>query len=113
MNSRVEATSHRYHKKLRQLEAEHTPTAVSERLGQASNQKYLRDFVYGGIDGAVTSFAVVAGSVGMESRQGQMVTKTLVVVRHGNYGYRRHRRRLSLRGRVLLKSIGAGYCRRS
>lgn len=93
--------------------AEHTPTAVSEGLGQASNQKYLRDFVYGGIDGAVTSFAVVAGSVGMESRQGQMVTKTLVVVRHGNYGYRRHRRRLSLRGRVLLKSIGAGYCRRS
>lgn len=38
MNSRVEATSHRYHKKLRQLEAEHTPTAVSEGLGQASTR---------------------------------------------------------------------------
>ncbi len=27
-------------------------------------QKYLREFVYGGIDGAVTTFAVVAGAVG-------------------------------------------------
>lgn len=28
------------------------------------SQKYLREFVYGGIDGAVTTFAVVAGAVG-------------------------------------------------
>lgn len=27
-------------------------------------QEYLREFVYGGIDGAVTTFAVVAGAVG-------------------------------------------------
>jgi VIT1/CCC1 family predicted Fe2+/Mn2+ transporter len=27
-------------------------------------QNYLREFVYGGIDGAVTTFAVVAGAVG-------------------------------------------------
>lgn len=27
-------------------------------------QRYLREFVYGGIDGAVTTFAVVAGAVG-------------------------------------------------
>lgn len=29
-----------------------------------NSQKYLREFVYGGIDGAVTTFAVVAGAVG-------------------------------------------------
>ncbi|WP_114749735.1 VIT1/CCC1 transporter family protein [Pleomorphovibrio marinus] len=27
-------------------------------------QKYLREFVYGGVDGAITTFAVVAGAVG-------------------------------------------------
>lgn len=29
-----------------------------------NTQKYLKEFVYGGIDGAVTTFAVVAGAVG-------------------------------------------------
>ena len=33
------------------------------RLGNGL-QNYLREFVYGGIDGAVTTFAVVAGAVG-------------------------------------------------
>ncbi len=31
-----------------------------------SLQEYLREFVYGGIDGAVTTFAVVAGAVGAD-----------------------------------------------
>lgn len=46
------------------LEHEHTPEAISERLEKGARQNYLRDFVYGGIDGAVTTFAVVAGTVG-------------------------------------------------
>lgn len=46
------------------LEHEHTPEAISTRLSQGVRQNYLRDFVYGGIDGAVTTFAVVAGTVG-------------------------------------------------
>lgn len=36
------------------------------RFGAAPRVSYLRDFVYGGIDGAVTTFAVVAGVVGAE-----------------------------------------------
>lgn len=46
------------------LEHEHTPEAISERLANGVRHNYLRDFVYGGIDGAVTTFAVVAGTVG-------------------------------------------------
>lgn len=44
--------------------AEHTPEAVRARLSMQPVQSYLRDFIYGGIDGAVTTFAVVAGVQG-------------------------------------------------
>ncbi len=47
-----------------ELHAEHTPDAVRERLRQGPANTYLGDFVYGAIDGAVTTFAVVAGVQG-------------------------------------------------
>lgn len=43
---------------------EHTPEAISQRLDEGPSHSYLRDWVYGGIDGAVTTFAVVAGVIG-------------------------------------------------
>ena len=46
------------------LHTEHTPAAVRERLGAQPRVSYLRDFVYGAIDGTVTTFAVVAGVEG-------------------------------------------------
>lgn len=47
-----------------QLEREHTPRAIRERIAGAGDHSYLRDGVLGGIDGAVTTFAVVCGVVG-------------------------------------------------
>jgi VIT1/CCC1 family predicted Fe2+/Mn2+ transporter len=52
------------HRKATSLEEEHTPLAVRGRLGQRPSASYLRDFIYGAVDGAVTTFAVVAGVAG-------------------------------------------------
>lgn len=51
------------------LREAHTATAVRERL-RSPPYSYLRDFIYGAIDGIVTTFAVVAGvaGAGLESR---------------------------------------------
>ena len=49
------------------LAADHTPRAVSRRLGQRPSPSYLHDFIYGAVDGAVTTFAVVAGVAGPAS----------------------------------------------
>lgn len=46
------------------LRHEHTPKAINERLNSARSHSYLGDFVLGAIDGAVTTFAVVAGVAG-------------------------------------------------
>lgn len=42
----------------------HSQEAIRERLLRGPKASYLRDFVYGAIDGTVTTFAVVAGVVG-------------------------------------------------
>ncbi len=49
---------------LSDLEAEHTPSAIERRLGAATKHSYMRDFIYGAIDGAVTTFAVVSSVEG-------------------------------------------------
>jgi VIT1/CCC1 family predicted Fe2+/Mn2+ transporter len=46
------------------LEAEHRPREIEERLDNREDQSYLRDAILGGIDGAITTFAVVASGVG-------------------------------------------------
>jgi VIT1/CCC1 family predicted Fe2+/Mn2+ transporter len=47
-----------------ELAADHSPDAVRRRLSVPASTSYLRDFIYGAIDGAVTTFAVVAGVEG-------------------------------------------------
>jgi VIT1/CCC1 family predicted Fe2+/Mn2+ transporter len=45
---------------------DHSTDAIRERLEEGSEVSYLRDWVYGGIDGAVTTFAIVSGVVGAD-----------------------------------------------
>lgn len=49
-----------------EIERAHTPEAIAQRLEKGPQANYLRDWVIGGIDGAVTTFAVVAGVAGAE-----------------------------------------------
>lgn len=44
--------------------SEHSVTAIAQRLSSGNRNDYLKDFVYGSIDGAVTTFAVVSGVAG-------------------------------------------------
>ena len=46
------------------LETEHQPEVIGVRLAALRRYSYLGDGVLGGIDGCVTTFAVVAGAVG-------------------------------------------------
>lgn len=48
------------------LEHSHTREAIHNRLTKGPRSSYLRDWIYGGIDGTVTTFAIVAGVVGAD-----------------------------------------------
>ena len=53
-----------------ELEHSHDREDITKRLAEENNPNYLRDWVYGGIDGAVTTFAIVAGVVGAQLSSG-------------------------------------------
>jgi hypothetical protein len=48
------------------MEHEHSSEAIHERLIAGPSHNYLRDWIYGGIDGSVTTFAVVSGVAGAQ-----------------------------------------------
>ena len=48
------------------LEHSHEPHDIARRLRDGPRISYLRDWVYGGIDGTVTTFAIVAAAVGAD-----------------------------------------------
>jgi len=63
----------------RHLEHGHQPREIAKRLAKGPRVSYLRDWVYGGIDGTVTTFAVVAGVVGAD-----LSTKALLILGAAN-----------------------------
>lgn len=48
----------------RNARRDHSPAAIRRRLAAGPRHVYIRDFVYGAIDGAVTTLAVVSGVAG-------------------------------------------------
>lgn len=48
------------------VEASHTKENIRKRLQNTAAHSYLKDFVYGAVDGAVTTFAVVSGVAGAQ-----------------------------------------------
>ena len=48
------------------LEHNHTREEIQARIDRDTHGNYLRDWIYGGIDGTITTYAIVAGVVGAE-----------------------------------------------
>ena len=55
------------------LEHTHTAEAIAARLSQPPQPSFLRDWVLGGIDGAITTFAIVAGVAGAGLSHGVII----------------------------------------
>lgn len=55
------------------LKRSHTKEAVGKRLRAGAKHSYLRDFIYGAIDGTVTTFAVVSGVAGAHLNSGIII----------------------------------------
>ena len=62
------------------LKASHTPEAIAQRIESGPSQSYLKDMVYGGIDGAVTTFAIVTGVAGAGLSTGVVIVLGLANV---------------------------------
>jgi VIT1/CCC1 family predicted Fe2+/Mn2+ transporter len=60
------------------LEHEHTKAAIADRIASVKHN-YVRDWIYGGVDGAVTTFAVVSGVAGAE-----LSTKVVLILGFAN-----------------------------
>jgi len=52
--------------RVRRMEHDHSAGAIRSRLERGPKHNYLRDWIYGGIDGAVTTLAVVTGVAGAQ-----------------------------------------------
>lgn len=56
-----------------ELRADHTPSAIRARLDDGGRPDYLRDVVFGAMDGAVSTFAIVTGAIGAGLGSGTIV----------------------------------------
>ncbi|MFK7837438.1 MAG: VIT1/CCC1 transporter family protein [Sulfitobacter sp.] len=59
------------------LEHGHSPDEIAQRLSGGQQKTHLKDLIYGGIDGAVTTFAIVAGVEGAGLSHGIILARGL------------------------------------
>lgn len=62
------------------MKSSHTPEAIAARIDQGPSQIYLKDMIYGAIDGAVTTFAIVTGVAGAGLSSGVVIVLGLANV---------------------------------
>jgi len=62
------------------LRRDHTAEAIAQPLAAAKSHSYLGDFVLGAVDGAVTTFAIVAGAAGAGLSNGVVIVLGLANV---------------------------------
>ena len=55
------------------MKHDHSPDGIRMRLAAPHRPSYLRDWIFGGIDGSVTTFAVVSGVIGARLPPGLIV----------------------------------------
>ena len=55
------------------LRAHHAPELIQRRLADGPSQNYIKDMVYGAIDGAITTFAIVSGVAGAGMGSGVVI----------------------------------------
>lgn len=58
---------------LQEHRRQHTAAAIAKRLERGPSHSYLGDLIYGAIDGAVTTFAIVAGVSGASLSSGIVI----------------------------------------
>lgn len=61
---RVNKTPDRANESLEHVKAHHHPRLIAKRLADGPESVFIKDFVYGAVDGAITTFAIVAGVAG-------------------------------------------------
>jgi VIT1/CCC1 family predicted Fe2+/Mn2+ transporter len=84
LRSAIESTAYEYAESFMNhgdmLVHEHTQEAIAQRLAASTRHSYLGDFVLGAVDGAITTFAIVSGSVGAGLSNGVVVVLGLANV---------------------------------
>ncbi|MGI9534671.1 MAG: VIT1/CCC1 transporter family protein, partial [Thermodesulfobacteriota bacterium] len=56
-----------------ELKKSHTPSAIKKRLDDGPSNIFLKDFIYGAIDGTITTFAIVSGVYGAKLSSGVII----------------------------------------